>query len=86
MTKRKKLIERLRNNPKNVTFDELKDLLVYLGFEYRKTGSSHYPFKHPKYPGLRIVVPYKSPFLKPIYVQLVLEELDKYHILEDLLD
>ena len=43
MSQRKKLLEKLRNNPKNVRFEELETLLTQHGFQLvRITGSHHY--------------------------------------------
>ncbi|MFZ1709311.1 MAG: type II toxin-antitoxin system HicA family toxin [Anaerolineae bacterium] len=43
MSQRKKLLEKLRHNPKNVRFEELETLLVQHGFQLvRVTGSHHY--------------------------------------------
>jgi hypothetical protein len=38
--KKEKLIERLKGNPKNFTFDEMYTLLVYLGFEMSNKGKT----------------------------------------------
>lgn len=41
MSKKEKLIKRLKSKPKNFTYDELKTLLNYLGFnEYNKGKTS----------------------------------------------
>jgi len=45
--KKEKLIERLKNNPKDFTFDEMQTALVSLGFELlhtRKTNGSRIKF------------------------------------------
>jgi hypothetical protein len=72
MAKWKKLYERIQNNPKNVTFEELDKVLRLAGFERRqpRSGSSHYTYTKPgKYP---ITVPKDKP-LKAVYVKLALE-------------
>jgi predicted RNA binding protein YcfA (HicA-like mRNA interferase family) len=48
MTKKAKLLERIRNNPKDVKFNEVQQLLEYVGFSERqpKGGSSHYIYYH----------------------------------------
>ena len=38
MGKKEKLIERLKNCPKDFTFEEMKSLLEYLGFEMSNKG------------------------------------------------
>jgi len=73
MSKRKKAIERLRQNPKNVRFSEIESLLLGLGFTMRQKGTSHTYFTL----GAHIVgVPVRKPFVKKVYVELMLEELD----------
>ncbi len=44
MTKRDKLIERMRRNPRSIRFDEIETLLLSLGFVKRQKGSSHAVF------------------------------------------
>jgi len=48
MTKKAKLPERIRNNPKDAKFSEVKQLLKDVGFSERhpKGGSSHYIYYH----------------------------------------
>jgi predicted RNA binding protein YcfA (HicA-like mRNA interferase family) len=44
MSKRKKLLERIRRNPKNVSFEDLRKLLEHYGFELRRSRGSHFSF------------------------------------------
>ena len=48
MTKKAKLLERIRNNPKDAKFSEVQQLLKDVGFSERhpKGGSSHYIYYH----------------------------------------
>lgn len=48
MTKKAKLFERIRNNPKDAKFSEVQQLLKDAGFSERhpKGGSSHYIYYH----------------------------------------
>ncbi len=48
MTKKSKLLERIRNNLKDAKFSEVRKLLINSGFSERqpKGGSSHYVFYH----------------------------------------
>lgn len=78
MVKRQKRLERIRNNPVNVRFEDLDLLLRDYGFERRQPrgGSSHFIYSKGE---LRMTVPMKRPFLKAVYVKQVLkllEELD----------
>jgi hypothetical protein len=38
MGKKEKLIERLKSNPRDFTFEEMQTLLTYLGFELSNKG------------------------------------------------
>ncbi len=75
MSQLEKLLERIRNNPKTVTFDELDKILCRNGYEKRQPGggSSHYTFRKSGKPPLTI--PKKSPYVKEEYVKLVIEAL-----------
>ena len=44
MTKRKKLIDRMRGNPQGIRFEEIETLLLGLGFVKRRGASSHVVF------------------------------------------
>ncbi len=48
MTRKAKLFERIRNNPKGATFPEVQKLLIDAGFGERQPrgGSSHYVYYH----------------------------------------
>jgi len=41
MTKREKLLDSMRNNPKGIRPDKLDSLLIYYGFEKRRSGKNH---------------------------------------------
>ncbi len=74
MTKAQKDIDKLRQNPRHVRYDELVTILTRLGFEKRQDSTSHVRFTH----GTHIlVIPKRKPFLKPIYVNQVLKLLDE---------
>ncbi len=76
MTRRVKRLEKIRNNPKNVRFEDLDQLLTDFGFRRRqpRSGSSHYVYVRGEY---QLTVPYKRPFLKAHYVHEVLALLDR---------
>lgn len=77
MSKKEKLIQRVRQNPKNVRFDDIDQLLLSLGFEKRQKGShATYILKGQG----RITVPFRKPFILPVYVKEILELLDEIDI------
>lgn len=75
MSKIKKLYQKIRNNPKAVSFKDLDKLLILAGFEVRqaRSGSSHHIYKKNN---KCISVPYKRPFVREHYVNKVIELLE----------
>jgi predicted RNA binding protein YcfA (HicA-like mRNA interferase family) len=71
MGKRDKILERMKNNPKdNWSIDVLKSLADYYGIEYASHGTSHVVFRH--YNGSHVTVPAHRP-IKPVYIRAFLE-------------
>jgi predicted RNA binding protein YcfA (HicA-like mRNA interferase family) len=81
MSKREKALRKFRHNPKNVRYEELEAVLLSLGFEKLPGKGSHTRFVMGKH---ILVVPFRKPFLKPIYIRQALELLDE--IFSDLAD
>ena len=69
MSKSSKLLARLLSGSADAsfTFEELRSVLLRLGFEQRTPGGSHYTFSHPEVRSI-LTVPKRKP-LKPIYVK-----------------
>ncbi|MDA8211208.1 MAG: hypothetical protein M0021_04935 [Clostridia bacterium] len=69
MTKFDKLYAKIVNNPKDVKFEDIDNILKKYGFECRQPskGSSHYNYYHPALSEL-VTVPYARP-IKAIYVK-----------------
>jgi predicted RNA binding protein YcfA (HicA-like mRNA interferase family) len=44
MTKKYKLFNKIKNNPKDVRFDLLRKMLIERGFELKRTSGSHFVF------------------------------------------
>jgi predicted RNA binding protein YcfA (HicA-like mRNA interferase family) len=77
MGKTEKLLERFRQNPRNVRFEEMDKLLLTLGFIKRQKGShATYVLKGQG----RISIPFRKPFILPVYVKEVLNLLDELAI------
>lgn len=76
MSKRKKRLEKIRQNPKNVSFEELRKVLEDFGFELVRSKGSHHAFKH-ELVGDLFVVPYRRPFIKVVYVVEALDLIDQ---------
>lgn len=73
MSTKKKLLEKIKRNPKSVRFEDLEKLFKWYGFELQvtdkgtKNPGSHYYYVHPS--GHTISVPYRRPHLKEHYVK-----------------
>ncbi|MDD2828511.1 MAG: type II toxin-antitoxin system HicA family toxin [Sulfuricurvum sp.] len=70
MSKKDKLIKAMKNNPKNILFEDIKKLLEDYGYVCHNSGGSHFVFR--KENTTTIVIPYHKP-IKAIYVKHVLE-------------
>ena len=74
MVRSEKIIERMRNNPRDWSIDDLKILADKNGIDWRQPGTSHVTFS---YPGVvPLTVPAHKP-VKPFYVKRFLDLLDK---------
>ena len=80
MVKKVKLLEKIRQNPKNVRFKDIDKLLLSLDFAHRQPGShATYVLKGRG----RIAVPFRNPFILPVYVKEMLKLLDELDITSD---
>ncbi len=73
MSKKSKLLAAMKNNPKNIAFEDIKKLLEDVGYTCSNSGSSHYVFR--KIGSQHITIPFAKP-IKAIYVRQVLEILE----------
>jgi predicted RNA binding protein YcfA (HicA-like mRNA interferase family) len=71
---RRKLIERLKNNPKGATFDDIRRLLLQEGFELDRVAGSHHIFKRV---GVTFVIPVHKNRVKSVYVKRVVEIIEE---------
>ncbi len=67
--RKQKLLERLTNNPKGATFDDVRTLLLQEGFRLHRIAGSHYIFKKP---GITFVIPVHGNRVKLVYVRQVI--------------
>ena len=76
MSRSRKLLEKIRNNPKAVSFEDLDKALRQAGFVPRqpKSGSSHVFYTLGSY---ALTVPYKRPYVKEVYVKQALDFIDE---------
>ncbi len=73
MSKKAKLLSAMKNNPKNIDFEDIKKLLEDNGYICSNSGSSHYVFRKQGYE--HIAIPFAKP-IKAIYVKQVIEILE----------
>jgi len=77
VSKRQKRLERLRQNPKNVSLDELQQVLEDYGFVFRQAVGSHYTFSVVIGGTNKVlVVPFHRP-VKSIYIKRALVLIDQ---------
>ncbi|NPV42704.1 MAG: toxin HicA [Firmicutes bacterium] len=76
MSKKEKLLERIKSNPRTVKFEEMDNILVNIGFERRQPrgGSSHYTYS---LEDKIITIPYKRPYIKVVYVKKAIKILEE---------
>lgn len=80
MSKKDKVLARIRQNPKHVRFEELESILLRIGFKKRHDGTSHTTFTFGKH---ILTVPKRKPFVKRVYVELFLQALDEIKELDE---
>ena len=68
MSKLEKLLQRIKNNPKTVRFEEIEKLLLRHGFSESQAGggSSHYIFNKDE---VFVTIPRHGKFVEEIYVK-----------------
>ena len=83
-TKQKcKLVKTILTHRKHVSFEDMDKLLRAFGYEPKqpRKGSSHYVYRKK---GVNpIVVPFKRPFLKEVYVKQVIKQLNLEEFYEE---
>jgi hypothetical protein len=78
VSKKKKRLEKLRRNPKNVSFEELSQVLEDWGFKLdRISGSHHHFLARISEQNVRLSVPYRRPAVKEVYVTEALTLIDQ---------
>jgi len=82
MTKRDKLIDGIRNNPKDVRFDDACRAAVQIGFVHSRTSGSHHAFSRPGEPEL-LNFQDRDGKIKPYQARQLVKMLDKYDEQDD---
>jgi predicted RNA binding protein YcfA (HicA-like mRNA interferase family) len=68
--RKRKLLERLKNNPKGASFEDIRTVLLQEGFRLDRVTGSHHIFKGL---GVTFVVPVHDKRVKSVYVKRVIE-------------
>jgi predicted RNA binding protein YcfA (HicA-like mRNA interferase family) len=77
VSKRRKRLERIRQNATNVSLEDLRRVLEDYGFQYKHATGSHYSFSYILDRQTKLfVVPFRRP-LKPIYVKQAIKLIDQ---------
>ena len=74
MSKHARLLEKMRNNPRDWRIDELIAAASHYQVEVRNEGGSHHVFSHPSVMQV-LSVPAHRP-IKPVYVRQFIELID----------
>lgn len=83
MTKREKRLQRLRRNPTNVSFADLRQALEDAGFVLDHATGSHHVFRRQvKEVVFRITIPFARP-VKSIYVKQAVAMIDEVNALSE---
>ncbi len=86
MAKRDKRLQKLRQNPKNVSLDELKQVLKEHGFWLDRIVGSHHIFRAEIRERVwKLTIPFKKP-VKIIHVKQALQAIDEINNLKQLED
>lgn len=82
MSKREKRLQKVRQNPKNVSIDELEQLLNDYGIQRDHTTGSHYIFRYTlDGQNVRLTIPYRKP-IKVIYIKEAIAAIDRIRVSE----
>lgn len=81
----KKLYDKIKNNPKDVSFEEIDKLLVNIGGFTKRNGSrkSHFFYTHDDLKGIEgyVNIPYAKP-IKSLYIKKALQAFEQVYFKE----
>ena len=84
MSKKDKLLKRLKSKPLDFTYDELKTLLNYLGFYENnkgRTSGSRVEFIREGHKKIQLHKPHPRNVLKPYQIEILLNELEELEVI-----
>lgn len=73
-----KLYEKINNNSKNISFEEIHTLMIAGGFDHRCKKSSHHIYTHPGLHGIEdaVTIPFNRP-IKEVYIKKALKKFEE---------
>lgn len=76
MSKVEKMLQRMRNNPRDWRIEDIQTIAKRYGINYHQPGTSHVTFRFKN--GEKLTVPAHKPVkpVKPVYVQKFVDLLD----------
>lgn len=74
--KKDKRLKKARNNPGNVTFDELGAILEDNGFKLDRVNGSHHVFEHEE-TGEPLIIPKHGKNVSAVYVKQAIDAIDR---------
>jgi len=76
LSRKQKLLDKIKSNPQKIRFEEVDKILISIGFNKRQPrgGSSHFTYI---LEDMIITIPYNKPYVKVKYLKDVIELLDK---------
>ena len=74
MTSAGKRLERMRNNPRDWTIEDVVTVAIEYDLEVRSPGGSHYTFSH-RDVDFHLTIPAKRP-IKPVYIRDLVKFID----------
>jgi len=72
--RKRKLLYRLKNNPKEATFHDVRTLLIQHGFQLERVTGSHHIFSRPD---ATFAIPVHAKRVKSAYVRQVIKLLEQ---------
>lgn len=84
MSKKDKLIQKLKSKPKDFTYEELKTLLNYLGFyedNKGRTSGSRVEFIREGHKKIQLHKPHPRNVLKPYQIEILLNALEELEVI-----
>jgi predicted RNA binding protein YcfA (HicA-like mRNA interferase family) len=78
---KRKLFERVANNPRDVRFSDLLTLIDAFGFQYNRTTGSHHIYDYPTAPLVLNLQPDANGRAKPYQVRKFLRDIARHGLL-----